>query len=100
MNPGALHPIEPVARRLALRLFGMVDAEQRFDVTAAVLRPIAAEMLDNGATAADVDEHCTGIMARAEVIERMGHPAPVRERIPGLGEFLEQAQERIADLMR
>src|SRR4051812_795608 len=101
MSPGALHPVEARARDLALVLFDCIDPNTRFDAAGIYLRPICRDLMTRGGLTQDAaGEHCAAIMARAEQIEAMGRPAPERERHPGLSEFLEQVDERIALLLR
>ena len=101
MTPEICHLIEERAQDLALVLFGCIDPDMRHDAAGIYLRPIYLDLTSRGELRPDVaSEHCAAIYDRAEAIEAMGHPAPKREAIPGLGEFLEHAADRIAQMLR
>ena len=99
MSPEVLHPVEPAARRFVLLLLDITAEAERQEVASAFLRPIAVDLLEDGATHNQVNQHCAAILARAEQIESMGRPVPERPLHPGLTDYLESGRATIDQLM-
>ena len=101
MSRRCLPLVEFYARDLALALHGVIADADRQAVMRSQVRHIFEDLVWlHGLADEAAVQHVSTIIARAAVIEDAGRPAPERERIPGLCEFLEHAADRIADLMR
>ena len=91
---------EGIARTLALHLLGVTDIDARYDIARDQLLSLRNNLIRGGTDEDAANRIPEAIYDRAEAIEAMGRPTPVRERIAGLADHMQQAAERIADLMQ